>query len=77
MVFGMDPEKLLLAKKAGDNIKAELTINHIEESFTMKLIPLNNAGKADVDAMVNQLAMGLATQLQTFFNIKGSLQEIR
>lgn len=73
MFGGMDPAKLAQAKQIGKHVKAELKIDEKAGTFTLTLIPSDEAGKEAVGPLAKQLAMGLATQLQMFFGVTGKI----
>jgi hypothetical protein len=73
MFGGMDPAKLAQAKLIGKHVTAELHIDEKAGTFTLKLIPSDEAGKEAIGPIAKQLGMGLATQLKMFFGVTGKI----
>lgn len=76
MLGGMDPAKLMEARKAGKHLTATVSIDKNNGTFTVQFIPTTEEGKQLAKQMANDLAHGVMTQVSTFFAIKGSLKNI-
>jgi len=76
MGMGIDPAKLAAVQQTSQNIKAKIVINYKEDSATIKLSSNDPQAAALIPGLLSQFVEGLATQLSSFFAIRGEISEI-
>lgn len=76
MPLGVDPAKLAEVQQVSRHVKAEIVADYNENTVSIKLSSENPQAALIVPDLVRQFAEGLATQLKTYFDIKGELIEI-
>ena len=76
MGMGIDPQKLQQMQQVSQHIKARIAINYKTNSATIELFSENPQAVQLLPELLSQFAGGLATQLNSFFAIKGEIVEI-
>lgn len=77
MVQGnIDPAKMAEVQQTSSRINAEVRILHQEHEIRLKLIPTTPESLKFVKTFLPQFAQTMATQLSTFFSIKGEIVDI-
>lgn len=72
-----DPEKMAQVQKVTSKISAVIEVDSAKRSLTLTMESKDPEASNAIGGLLDQLATGLATQLQSFFNIKGEIVEIR
>ena len=71
--MNIDPKQLAAAKEIGKHVEAKIMIDKTASSLTLTLTPIDGQGAQYTSKLLSQMASGLATQLKTFFDIKGKM----
>lgn len=74
---GIDPKKLAEVQEVSKFIDAEIVVDYKRNLVRLALSSDNPASAQMIPGLLSQLAEGLATQLNSFFAIKGELVEIK
>ncbi|MDD5511807.1 MAG: hypothetical protein PHI12_13490 [Dehalococcoidales bacterium] len=74
MFPGVSQDQMDRAKVIGENVVAEIRANYADGEIYIKFKPITPAGAPWVMDLTKQLTQSMATQLSTFFNIKGTIK---
>ena len=72
----IDQKKMQQVQQISQNIKGEITVNYIKNTINLKFIPNDDQSEQFVKSLLPQFSETLATQLSTFFKIKGEIIEV-
>ncbi len=72
-----DPVKMAEVQKVTGKIKATIEIDDAEGILKLSLHSTDADAQRAVAGLVDQLATGLAQQLQAFFSIEGEIIELK
>ena len=72
----LDQNKVRQVQRVSQKIKGEIKINNAKGTITIKFIPIDEEGAQFAKSLIPQFAETLATQLSSFFKIKGEIIEV-
>ena len=72
-----DPAKMAEVQKVTGKIKATIEIDDAKGTMKLSLKSADADAQKTVAGLVDQLATGLAQQLQAFFSIEGEIVEVK
>ncbi len=76
-MFGnMDPEQMARVRETSAQVTAQIKIDHKEHEIHLKLIPTTPETFNFVSKFIPGFAETIATQLSSFFNIKGEIIDV-
>ena len=75
MVMGVDPAKMAQMQEVSQFINAVVTIDYKENTLNIVFSSDNPAAKELIPQLLDQFGNALATQLSSFFAIKGEIIE--
>jgi len=73
MMPNVDPKKMAEVQKTSSRINAEIRILHADHEIRIKLTPTTPESTAFVEKFLPTFAENMATQLGTFFGIRGEI----
>ena len=79
MVFQPNPEQMAAVKSVTQHIKAKVTVDYVKCAFTIDFGTDKNTDPTVLKAkhqLMDSLTNQLATQMQQFFGITGSIKEL-
>lgn len=76
MVMGIDPKKLAAVQEISKHINASIELNFKTEQVILSLVSDVPEAKAAIPDLLEQFTNGLATQLSSFFAIKGEIEQV-
>lgn len=75
-MLGVDPQQLAAMQEVSQHITAEIRIEYKTKSVKITMASEDPAGVELIPQLLNQFAGALATQLSSFFAIKGEIVEV-
>jgi len=76
MVMGVDPQKMAQMQAVSQYINGVIRIDYAESMVTIKFSSERPEAKELIPELLEQFSGALATQLSSFFAIKGELVEV-
>lgn len=76
MMGNMDPEKVKKVQEVSSRTNAEIRILHDEHEIRLKFVPSTPESLEFVKNFTSQFAETVASQLSTFFGIRGSITDV-
>ena len=72
----IDPKKMAQVQQISQFIAGKITVNYKESTILIALNTDNADAQVLVNTLLDQFSGSLATQLSSFFSIKGEIEEI-
>lgn len=72
-----DPQKMAQVQQVTSKIDATIEVDYAKNSLALSMKSRDEEASNAIGGLLDQLATGLATQLQAFFAIKGEIIEIQ
>lgn len=72
----LDPKKVQQVQQVSQRIKGEIKVDYTKYTITLKFIPSDTESEQFTKSLLPQFSETLATQLVSFFRIKGEIIEI-
>ncbi len=72
----LDPKKVQRVQEISKKLKGEIKVNYDKNTITLKFIPTDTESEDFAKSLLPQWSEALATQLHSFFKIKGEIIEI-
>jgi hypothetical protein len=76
MVMNIDPKEMAKVQQVSNKINAEIKVIYPTHEIHIKLTPTTKESTAFVERFVPQFAEMTATQLSTFFGIRGDIVDV-
>ena len=76
MMPQLDPQKMAQVQQISQHIKGEITVDYKKSTILIALVTNNPEAQALVNTLLDQFSGSLATQLSSFFSIRGEIEEI-
>lgn len=76
MAMNLDPKEMAKVQQVSSKINAEIKVIYPTHEIRLKLTPTTKESEAFIQRFIPQFAEMTATQLSTFFGIRGDIVDV-